>query len=79
MSIPVGLRGMLSLIRVDTLRRVHTVGFLAGRLIYKFTSLTKLRGQSGHLEINNNNTCNNNDKHNISNNDNNNNNNNTLF
>ena len=30
MSIRVSLRGMLRLIRVDTLRRVHHVGFLAG-------------------------------------------------
>ena len=29
----ISLRGMLRLIRVDTLRRVHNVGFLAGRLI----------------------------------------------
>ena len=28
----VSLRGMLSLIRVDTLQRVHNVGFIAGRL-----------------------------------------------
>ena len=32
MYIRVSLRGMLRLIRVDTLRRVHNVGFLAGRL-----------------------------------------------
>ena len=34
-SIRVSLRGMLRLIRVDTLRRDHNVGFLAGRLIYQ--------------------------------------------
>ena len=41
MSIRVSLRGMLRLIRVDILRRVHTVGFLAGRLncITAFTDL----------------------------------------
>ena len=33
MSIRVSLRGMLRLIRVDTLRRVYNVGFLAGRLL----------------------------------------------
>ena len=33
MSIRVNLRGMIRLIQVDTLRRVHTVGFIAGRLI----------------------------------------------
>ena len=32
MSIRVSLRGMLRLTRVDTLRRVHNVGFSAGRL-----------------------------------------------
>ena len=32
----VSLRGMLKLIRFDTLRRVHNVGFLAGRLIFGF-------------------------------------------
>ena len=31
----VGLRGMLGLIRVDTFRMVHNVGFLVERLIYK--------------------------------------------
>ena len=35
MSIRVSLRGMLKLIRDDTLRRVHNVCFLAGRLIYE--------------------------------------------
>ena len=34
MSIRVSLRGMLMLIRLHTLRRGHTVGFLAGRLNY---------------------------------------------
>ena len=29
-SVPVRLRGVLRLARVDTLRRVHNVGFLAG-------------------------------------------------
>ena len=29
---PVSLRGMLRLIRVDTLRIIHNVGFLAGQL-----------------------------------------------
>ena len=32
MSVRVSLRGMLKLIRVDSLRRAHNVGFLAGRL-----------------------------------------------
>ena len=32
MSVRVRLRGMLRLIRVDNLRRVHNVGFLAGQL-----------------------------------------------
>ena len=32
-SVRVSLRGKLRLIRVDTLRRVHNVGILAGRLI----------------------------------------------
>ena len=32
MSVRVSLRGMLRLVRVDTLRRVHTVGFFARRL-----------------------------------------------
>ena len=32
MSIRVSLRDMLKLIRVDTLRRIHNFGFLAGRL-----------------------------------------------
>ena len=35
MSIRVSLCGMLRLIRVDTLRRVDTVGFLAGRFMYQ--------------------------------------------
>ena len=35
MSIRVSLRGMLRLIRIDTLRRVHNVGFLEGRLNYQ--------------------------------------------
>ena len=35
MSIRVDLRGMLRLIRVDTLRRVHNVGFLTGRVIWE--------------------------------------------
>ena len=34
MSDRVSLRGMLMLIRVDTLRRVHNVGFLVERLNY---------------------------------------------
>ena len=34
MSVRVSLRGMLRLIRVDTLRRVHNVDFLAERLMY---------------------------------------------
>ena len=33
-SVWVSLRGMLMLIRVDILRRVHNVGFIAGRLNY---------------------------------------------
>ena len=33
MSVRDSLHGMLRLIRVDTLRRVHNVGFLAARLI----------------------------------------------
>ena len=32
----VSLRGMLMLIRVDTSRRLHNVGFLAGRLNISF-------------------------------------------
>ena len=41
----VSLRGMLRLIRVDTLHRVHghNVGFLAGRLIYSTWYDTDLR------------------------------------
>ena len=31
MSIRVSLRGMLKLIRIDTLRRIHNDGFVAGR------------------------------------------------
>ena len=34
LSARVSLRGMLRMIRVDNLRGVHTIGFLAGRLIY---------------------------------------------
>ena len=34
MSARISLRGMRRLIWVDTLRRCHNVGFLAGRLIY---------------------------------------------
>ena len=45
MCIRVSLCGMLRLIRVDTLRRVHTVGFLAGRFIYILLS-TLLEGTS---------------------------------
>ena len=37
MYIRVSLRGMLRLIRVDTLRRVHNVGFLTRRLKYIIT------------------------------------------
>ena len=33
MSVRISLRGMLSLIRVDTLLNVHNVGFLVERLI----------------------------------------------
>ena len=33
MSVRVSLRGMLRLIRVDTLRRVHNVGFLVDWVI----------------------------------------------
>ena len=33
-SVRINLRGMLRLILVDTLRRVHNVGFLVGRLNY---------------------------------------------
>ena len=33
-SIRISVRGILRLIQVDTLRRVHNVGFLAGRLNY---------------------------------------------
>ena len=39
MSARVSLRGMLKLIRVDTLRRVHNVGFLAERLIVFYKKL----------------------------------------
>ena len=35
MSVRASLRGMLSLIRVDTVRRIHNVGILAERLIYR--------------------------------------------
>ena len=50
MSIWVSLRGMLMLIRVDTLRRVHNVCFLAGRLNFDvctaiIENLTKEFGQ----------------------------------
>ena len=41
MSIRVSLRGMHRLMRVDTLRKVHTVGFLVERLnffIYSYNS-----------------------------------------
>ena len=38
MSVRVNLRGMLRLIRVDTLRRVHNVGFLAERLNYYYVN-----------------------------------------
>ena len=34
MSVRVSLRGIFRLIRVDTLSRVHNVGFLVERLIY---------------------------------------------
>ena len=33
LSVRVSLRNILRLIRVDALRRVHNVGFLAGRLM----------------------------------------------
>ena len=38
-SVRVNLRGMLRLIRVDTLRKVYSVGFLAGRLINNESNL----------------------------------------
>ena len=41
MSARVSLRGML--IRVDTLRRVNNVGFLAGRLILTSFSFMKIK------------------------------------
>ena len=41
-SVRVSLRGMLRLIRVDTLRRVHNVGFLAGRLKCIFINVNYL-------------------------------------
>ena len=34
MSVRVSLRGMLRLIRVDTLRRVNNVGFLAAHIVW---------------------------------------------
>ena len=34
-SIRLSRRGMLMLIQIDTLRRVHNVGFLEGRLNYE--------------------------------------------
>ena len=40
MSILVSLRSMLRLIRIDTLRRVHNVGFLVGRLICNFQHIS---------------------------------------
>ena len=33
LSVRVSLRGIFRLIRADTLRRVHNVGFLVGRLL----------------------------------------------
>ena len=39
MSYRISLRGLHILIRVDTLRRVHTVGFLVGRLICCLTRI----------------------------------------
>ena len=39
LSARISLRGMLRLIRVDTLRKVHNVGFLAIRLILRFSLL----------------------------------------
>ena len=41
MSFRVSLRGMLRLIRVDTLRSVHNIGLLVGRLNFKLTCLTQ--------------------------------------
>ena len=38
MSARISLRGMLRLIRIDTLRRVHNVGFLVIRLFFIFTN-----------------------------------------
>ena len=40
MSVRVSLRGMFRLIRDDTLRRGHNVGFLAGRLISLCSTLS---------------------------------------
>ena len=48
MSIRVSLRCMLRLIRVDTLLRVHNVGFLAGRLLCILT--VSHRGLQASLE-----------------------------
>ena len=52
-SVRVSLRGMLRLIRVDTLRRVHNVDFLVERLIYIYIfilyAINKCSGhRSGH-------------------------------
>ena len=54
-SVRVSLRCMLRLIRVDTLRRVHTVSFLADRLICKQTfvhQITLLKIHVGTVEHN---------------------------
>ena len=42
MSVRVSLRGMLRLIRVDTLRSVYNVGFLAERLKCRSVNFTSL-------------------------------------
>ena len=43
MSVQVSLRGMLRLTKVDTLRRVHIVGFLVERLILEESVLAIFR------------------------------------
>ena len=42
MSVQVSQRGMLRLIQIDTLRRLHNVGFLVERLIYTPSELLQL-------------------------------------
>ena len=51
MYIRVSLRGMLRLIRIDTLRRVNHVGFIPGRLIYCLHRFHKIGSNSQRLYI----------------------------